>query len=88
MARTSKTISIELGPQYGSLERRLKSGQYKDADDVLRAALRALEREDAVLDEVIRSKVKASLADKRPSVPAAAVFKRLRARHTRKTKAA
>lgn len=88
MARTSKKISIELGPQYGSLERRLKSGQYKDADDVLRAALRALEREEAVLDEVIRTKVKASLADKRPSIPAADVFKRLRARHSRKTKAA
>ena len=55
---------------------------------MLRAALRALEREEAVLDEVIRTKVKASLADKRPSISAADVFKRLRARHSRKTKAA
>lgn len=88
MARSGKKISVELGPQYASLERHLKSGQYKDADDVLRAALRALAREESALDEVIRTKVKASLTDKRPNVPATDVFKRLRARHNRKTKAA
>jgi antitoxin ParD1/3/4 len=63
------------------LERSLQSGLYDDASDVMRAALCALEREEAVLDEVLREKVKASMADKRPSLPAADVFKRLRARH-------
>jgi len=86
--RTSRPISVTLGPQQASLERRLQSGQYGNASEVLRSALRALDREDAMLDEILREKVKASMADRRPSIPAADVFKRLRARHARKVKAA
>jgi antitoxin ParD1/3/4 len=85
--RTSKPISVTLGPQQASLERRLKSGQYDSASEVLRQALRALDREEALLDEVLRERVKASMADPRPSVPAGDVFKRLRARHDRRLKA-
>jgi antitoxin ParD1/3/4 len=85
--RTSKPISITLGPQQSSLERRLKSGQYDSASEVLRQALRALDREEAVLDEALREKVKAAMADPSPSIPARAVFKRLRARHNRRMKA-
>ena len=86
--RTSKPISVTLGPLQESLERRLRSGQYDNASEVLRQALRALDREEAMLDEVLREKVKASIADPRPSVPAGDVFKRLRARHGRRLKAA
>lgn len=85
---SSKAIRVELGAQHASLQRRLESGQYGDASEVLRDALRALDREDATLDEVLREEVRASMADKRPSVPAEDVFKRLRARHERKLKAA
>jgi antitoxin ParD1/3/4 len=86
--RTSKPISVTLGPLHASLERRLKSGQYDNASEVLRQALRALDREDAMLDEVLREKVMAAMADRRPSVPAGDVFKRLRAHGRRKVKAA
>ena len=86
--RTSKPISVTLGPQQASLERRLRSGQYDNASEVLRQALRALDREEALLDEVLREKVKAAMADPRPSVPAGDVFKRLRGRHGRRVKAA
>jgi antitoxin ParD1/3/4 len=86
--RTSKPISVTLGPQQASLERRLQSGQYDNASEVLRQALRALDREEAMLEEVLREKVKAAMADPRPSVPAGDVFKRLRARHGRRVKAA
>lgn len=86
--RRSKPISVTLGPQQASLDRRLQSGLYDNASEVLRQALRALDREDAALDELLRQKVKAALADPRPSVPAADVFKRLRARHQRRVKAA
>jgi antitoxin ParD1/3/4 len=85
--RTSKPISVTLGQQQRSLERRLKSGEYDNASEVLRHALRALDREDAALDELLREKVKASMADTRPSVPAGDVFKRLRAHHGRRAKA-
>jgi len=86
--RTSKPISVTLGPQQASLERRLKSGQYGNASEVLRHALRALDREDAALDEVLRQKVKAAMADPRPSVPAEDVFRRLRSTRRGAAKAA
>jgi|ERR1035438_8300621 antitoxin ParD1/3/4 len=85
---SSKALNIDLGAQRTLLERRLKSGQYQDVNDVMRHALRALEREDAALDELLRAEVRASMADKRPSVPAEDVFRRIEARHARKTKAA
>lgn len=85
--RTSKPISVTLGSQQAALERRLKSGQYDNASEVLRHALRALDREDAMLDEVLREKVRAAMADHRPSLPAATVFTRLRAHHSRRVKA-
>jgi antitoxin ParD1/3/4 len=86
--RSSKPISVTLGRQHASLERRLKSGQYDNASEVLRHALRALDREEAVLDEVLRQKAKASMADRGSSIPAGEVFKRLRAHHDRRVKAA
>jgi antitoxin ParD1/3/4 len=85
--RASKPISVTLGPQQASLEARLKSGEYASASEVLRTALRALDRQDAALDEYLRAKVQASIKDPRPSVPAVDVFKRLRSRHARNLKA-
>lgn len=86
--RTSKPITVTLGPQLASLEARLKSGEYASASEVMRSALRALDRQDAALDEYLAAKVRASIQDPRPSVPATDVFKRLRTRHARNTKAA
>jgi antitoxin ParD1/3/4 len=86
--RASKPISVTLGPLQASLDRRLQSGQYDNASEVLRHALRALDREDAALDELLREKVRTSLADPRPSVTAGEVFKRLRTRHAKAVKAA
>jgi antitoxin ParD1/3/4 len=86
--RTSKPISVTLGPQQASLEARLKSGEFTSASEVLRSALRALDRQDAALDEYLRAKVQASIKDPRPSVPATDVFKRLRSRHAKNVKAA
>ncbi len=79
--RSSKPITVTLGTQQASLEARLKSGAYDSASEVLRAALRALDREEAALDEILRRKVEASLTDSRPSIPAEDVFARLRALH-------
>ena len=79
--RTSKPITVTLGSQQASLEARLKSGEYESASEVIRAALRALDREEAALEEILRRKVEASLADSRASIPAEDVFSRLRAHH-------
>jgi antitoxin ParD1/3/4 len=43
---------------------------------------------DAALEELLRAEVRASMADQRPSAPAEDVFRRIEARHARKTKAA
>jgi len=46
-----------------------------------------LDREEPILDDVMREKVQASMTDDRPDVPAGDVFKRLRAHHGRRMKA-
>jgi antitoxin ParD1/3/4 len=52
----------------------------------MRAALRALDREEAAVDEWLRRRVDEALADPRPNVPAEEVFKRLRSHHARRVK--
>jgi len=84
---STKAISVELGVQQASLQRHLESGHYEDASEVIRDALRALDQRDAVFDEALRAKVFASMANKRPRVPAVDVFRRLEARHARRMKA-
>ena len=85
--RASKPMTVTLGRQQASVEKRITSGAYDSASEVLRAAVRALDREETALDEVLRRKVEASLADSRPSIPAEDVFARLKAHHTGQVKA-
>lgn len=56
-------------------------------DQIKQPALRALGSEEAMLDEALREKVRMSLVDARPSVPAKDVFARLRACHEERVKA-
>lgn len=84
--RSSKPITVTLGPQQASVEARLKSGAYGSASEIMRAALRALDREETALEEILRHKVAISLSDPRPSIPAEEVFARLRAHHARELK--
>lgn len=85
--RTSKPITVTLGKQQHLLDERLESGAYDTASEVLRAALRALDREEQVLDAVIRAKIAEALEDPRPDIPAEDVFSELRAYRTEKMKA-
>jgi Arc/MetJ-type ribon-helix-helix transcriptional regulator len=85
----SKAFQIELSAkQQALLRRQLENGHYDNVNDVFADALRALDERSAAYDEFLRSKVKASLANKKPSIPAETVFKRLEARHERRVKAA
>ena len=89
MASTKAVISVELGPkQRAILHRQLETGHYENASEVLQDALRALDERDAVYDEWLRKKVQASMANKKPNMPAEAAFERIEARHARKVKAA
>jgi len=88
MPRTSRPMTVTLGNMQKRVEARVKSGAYASASEVMRAAVRALDREEAALTEWLRRRVEESLADPRPNRPAEAVFKRLRAHHARRVKSA
>ena len=88
MPRTSRPITVTLGDLQDHVEARVKAGAYASASEVLRAAVRALDREEAALDEWARRKVEEAFADPRPDVPARDVFKRLRRHHVEQVKAA
>ncbi|QEE43582.1 type II toxin-antitoxin system ParD family antitoxin (plasmid) [Rhizobium sp. WL3] len=85
--RTSKPVTGSLGKQQASIEARVASGAYESASEVVRAALRALDREEAAINEVPRAKIKEAIEDPRPSIPADQVFADLRAFHDGRGKA-
>jgi antitoxin ParD1/3/4 len=87
MPRTSRPITITLGDLQKRVEARVKSGTYASASEVLRAAVRALDREEAALNGWLQQSVEAAFADPRPNVPARVVFKRLRDHHQQQVKA-
>lgn len=86
--RTSRPISVTLGDMQERVDARVRSGRYASASEVMRAALRALDREEEALDQALREKVRAALDDPQPSIPAEEVFSELRSRHADRMKAA
>ncbi|MDB5672806.1 MAG: addiction module antidote protein [Alphaproteobacteria bacterium] len=82
--RANKPISVTLGPLAGRVEQRLNSGQYSSASEVLRAGLRALDREDEAFDTILRAKVAEALSDTRPEISAEALERHLDERHARR----
>ena len=87
MTRSSRPLTVTLGALQRKVSARVKSGTYASASEVMRAALRALEREESAIDGVLKSRIDAAFSDTRSSVPAEKVFERLRKRHARNVKA-
>ena len=83
MATIQNTIVVDLGALRQSVEDRIQSGSYAPADEVIRGGLLALQREETANNEWLTKLAKESLADPRPSVPAAQVFRELRAKYGR-----
>jgi antitoxin ParD1/3/4 len=84
----SKAIRIELGGrQHAMLRQQIDSGRYESASEVVSDALRLMGERDAVFDEWLRAEVQASVADKRAPAPIDEVFKRVRAKVSRASKA-
>ena len=81
MATVQNTLVIDLGSLRQSVEDRVQSGSYASTDEVIRAGLLALEREEAARNQWLIQLAEESLADPRPSVPAAQVFRELRAKY-------
>lgn len=86
--RTSKPITVTLGDFRDRVEARVRSGAYTSTSDVLRAGLRALDREEAAIYAVLRQRVQEALDDRRAPIPAEDVFAKLRAHHADRAKAA
>ncbi len=83
MASAENTIRVDLGALRRVVEERVESGSYTSPDEVIRAGLLALEREEAGLNEWLTRLAEEALADPRPSTPAAQVFRDLRAKYGR-----
>lgn len=86
--REKKAITVTLGGLQAKVEKRVKSGAYSSASEVVRAGLRALDREEAFFDEILRRKVREALDDPRPSIPIDEVFDRLEGKHAARMKTA
>jgi antitoxin ParD1/3/4 len=87
MSRSSRPITVTLGELHDHVEARVKSGAYASASEVLRAAVRALDREETAIGDWLRQRVDEAFADPRPSVPADEVFERLRQHHAARLEA-
>ncbi len=85
-ARANKPVSVTLGPLAGQAEARVRSGAYASMSEVVRAGLRALGREEVLMDALLRARVEAAMADSRPDVSAAHVSTSLRSRHEARMK--
>ena len=81
MATTQNTLVVDLGPLRQRVEDLVQSGSYASVDEVIRAGLLALEREEAATNDRLTKLAEESLADPRPSVLAAQVFRELRAKY-------
>jgi antitoxin ParD1/3/4 len=87
MPRSVHSITVNLGDLQARVEARVKSGAYASASEVIRAAVRALDREEAAVNDWLRQRVDEAFADPRANVPARKVFERLRAYHAEQVKA-
>ena len=87
MARKSRPITVTLGELQERVDQRVESGAYASASEVLRAAVRALDREETALDEWLRLRIEEAMAGPSPNIPAREVFQRLRDHHASRLKA-
>jgi antitoxin ParD1/3/4 len=86
-ARAAKPVTVTLGPLAPMARQRVGSGRYASLSEVVRAGLRALEREEQALDAVLKARVEAALADPAPSLPQDEVLAALREHHAKRSAA-
>lgn len=73
----SKAVSVTLGAMGERAEKLIAEGRYSTMSEVVRAGLRALDREEAALDAMFREKVREALANPGPSIPMEEAFAQL-----------
>ena len=84
-SRALKPVTVTLGPLGALAKQRVAAGDYASVSEVVRAGLRALEREERALDAVLKARVEEALADPAPTRPQGEVFAALAAHHAART---
>ena len=82
-SRATKPVTVTLGALTEMAQGHVASGRYASVSEVVRAGLRALEREENALDALLKAKVEAALANPVAAIPQAEVFANLRAHHAK-----
>ena len=80
-SRAHKPVTVTLGSLSGTAQARVSSGRYASVSEVVRAGLRALNREEELLDALLKARVVQALADTAPPVDQTEVFAGLRELH-------
>ncbi len=83
MGAAENIIRVNLGVLGKAVEERVLNGSYASADEVIRAGLLALDREEAETNEWLARLAEEALAHPGQSVPARQVFHELRVKHGR-----
>jgi antitoxin ParD1/3/4 len=81
--RAKKPVTVTLGALTEMAQGHVASGRYASVSEVVRAGLRALEREESALDALLKAKVQQALANPAKAIPQADVFADLRAHHAK-----
>lgn len=68
MPRTSRPITVTLGELQSSVDRRVKSGAYTSTSEVLRDAVKALDRQDEAFEGWLRRAVEEAENDPGPAI--------------------
>ena len=82
-SRANKPVTVTLGTLTEMAQGHVSSGRYASVSEVVRAGLRALEREEDALDALLKAKVEEALAMTAPAITQAEVFADLRAHHAK-----
>lgn len=83
----NEKISITLSSQMiDAIKERVEVGSYASTSEVIRAALRALDREEHILDQVTDARIREAIDDPRPGISADDVFNRLERLHAERMK--
>jgi antitoxin ParD1/3/4 len=81
--RISKPVTVTLGDLVETAQARVASGRYASLSEVVRAGLRALDREESALDDLIRARIAVVNAAPADRVPLADGMAQLRDRLSR-----
>jgi antitoxin ParD1/3/4 len=79
-SRASRPVTVTLGELADVAQQRVASGAYASVSEVVRAGLRALQREEAALDDIIRARIAAVNAAPDAALPLADAMAQVRAR--------